>query len=157
MKIRLLAVGKSASSLASAMENDYSQRIQRFYPLDIVEVGEYRRRKRRGEKSVALKQEGERLLKQFRSGALIVALDRQGRSFSSEGFASQMMQWQEQGRMELCFVIGGPDGLSASVLQKSAFKLSFGAMTYPHMLFRVMLLEQIYRAVTLNRGLPYHR
>ena len=90
-------------------------------------------------------------------GALRVALDEHGRQLDSLGFARQLGRWREAGAIELGFLIGGPDGLAASVLEQAAAVIALGAMTWPHRLVRVMLAEQLYRAETILAGHPYHR
>ena len=91
------------------------------------------------------------------AGALLVALDGRGQALSSEGLAEKLAAWRRRGPKALCFVVGGADGLDDGVLAKAHFTLSLGPMTWPHMLVRVMLAEQIYRATTILAGHPYHR
>lgn len=90
-------------------------------------------------------------------GALRVALDERGTALTSPAFAARLAQWRDQGRGDLAFMIGGADGLDADLRGTAIFTLSFGAMVWPHMLARVMLAEQIYRATTILAGGPYHR
>lgn len=101
--------------------------------------------------------EGELLLGQAGSGALPVALDVSGQSFGSAAFAGWLAAQRDAGCREIVFMIGGADGLAPSVLQQAALRLSLGSMTWPHLLARVMLSEQIYRAVTILANHPYHR
>lgn len=91
------------------------------------------------------------------AGALIATLDERGRVMSSPEFAEQMARWRDGGRQDVAFVIGGADGIDPSLRAKADFSLSFGKMVWPHMLVRVMLAEQIYRAATILGGGPYHR
>jgi 23S rRNA (pseudouridine1915-N3)-methyltransferase len=86
-----------------------------------------------------------------------VALDEAGRQLDSAGLARRIARWQDQGHGTLAFVIGGPDGLASSVLDRAEATLAFGRMTWPHRLVRVMLAEQLYRASTILSGHPYHR
>lgn len=90
-------------------------------------------------------------------GATIVALDEHGKNLASPEFASRIGSWRDSGQANLAFVIGGPDGHGAAVTDAAALKLAFGGMTWPHQLVRVMLAEQLYRAVTILSGHPYHR
>lgn len=101
--------------------------------------------------------EAERLLSAIPDGAAIVVLDEGGKTLTSRALASKLDDWQSTGYSQLAFVIGGADGLDQSVLDKAQLKLAFGALTWPHMLVRVMLAEQIYRAWSINAGHPYHR
>ena len=91
------------------------------------------------------------------AGALIATLDERGRVLSSPEFAEQLAAWRDGGRQDVAFVIGGADGIDPSLRAKAGFSLSFGRMVWPHMLVRVMLAEQLYRAATILGGGPYHR
>ena len=91
------------------------------------------------------------------TGALIATLDERGRVLSSPEFAEQLAKWRDGGRQDVAFVIGGADGIDPGLRAKAEFSLSFGRMVWPHMLVRVMLAEQIYRAATILGGGPYHR
>lgn len=102
------------------------------------------------------RREAESLLAQIPARALVVALDLGGEMPDSEGLAGKLGRWRESGRA-LCFVIGGAEGLDASVLARADATLSLGRLTWPHMLVRVMLAEQLYRAQSILDGHPYHR
>lgn len=91
------------------------------------------------------------------AGALIATLDERGRVLSSPEFAEMLAGWRDGGRQDVAFVIGGADGIDPSLRAKAGFSLSFGRMVWPHMLVRVMLAEQLYRAATILGGGPYHR
>ncbi|HET7716249.1 MAG TPA: 23S rRNA (pseudouridine(1915)-N(3))-methyltransferase RlmH [Bauldia sp.] len=91
------------------------------------------------------------------AGAAIIALDERGKSVDSRGFAERIAAWRDAGRKDIAIAIGGADGLSASVLDRADLRLAFGAMTWPHQLVRIMLMEQLYRAVSILSGHPYHR
>ncbi len=93
----------------------------------------------------------------FPAGAFLVALDEKGKAMDSKAFADFVAGRRDAGTHNLVFAIGGPDGHGDSLLDKAALRLAFGAMTWPHQLVRVMLAEQIYRAVTILSGHPYHR
>jgi 23S rRNA (pseudouridine1915-N3)-methyltransferase len=101
--------------------------------------------------------EGEALLAAMPQGSRIVALDERGRSETSEAFASRLGRWRDDGVRTVGFLIGGADGLDEAVRKKADLVMSFGAPTWPHMLVRAMLAEQIYRAQTILAGHPYHR
>ena len=90
-------------------------------------------------------------------GAVVVALDERGDAIPSTVFADRLAQWRDQGHRDLAFLIGGADGLEHGLRAEADFTLSFGAMVWPHMLVRVMLAEQLYRAATILAGSPYHR
>jgi 23S rRNA (pseudouridine1915-N3)-methyltransferase len=90
-------------------------------------------------------------------GAVLVLLDGKGENLSSRDFAATLARWRDDGRADAVLLIGGPDGLAASLRDKATLRMAFGALTWPHQLARIMLLEQIYRAMTLLSGHPYHR
>ncbi len=90
-------------------------------------------------------------------GAVICALDERGKLMSSPEFATQLGRWRDDGRSDLAFVIGGADGIAPSMRAQADARLSFGKMVWPHMLARVMLTEQLYRAASILAGSPYHR
>lgn len=102
------------------------------------------------------RQEGEAMLAAVAGNGLI-ALDEGGRTMTSRAFADVIATYRDRGEGNLAFLIGGADGLSPAVLEKATRRLAFGAMTWPHQLVRVMLAEQLYRAVTILAGHPYHR
>ncbi|MBF0628950.1 MAG: 23S rRNA (pseudouridine(1915)-N(3))-methyltransferase RlmH [Magnetococcales bacterium] len=156
MRITLLAVGRVMPSAIRELVEEYRERLNHFVPARLESVAEEKRDK--GITSaLALEREAQRLRSRIPPGALVVALDGAGRMLSSVEFSRQMDHWLQASHSEAFFLIGGPDGLDPSIKAASAFTLSLGSMTYPHMLARVMLLEQLYRAMTLLRGVPYHR
>ncbi len=104
-----------------------------------------------------MKKEGELLLSAVPAGAVVVVLDERGKMLSSPEFARKMGRWQDDGAPAVAFLIGGADGHSPEVREKADLLLAFGTMTWPHMLARAMLAEQIYRAKTILDGHPYHR
>jgi 23S rRNA (pseudouridine1915-N3)-methyltransferase len=149
--ITVIAVGKLKSGPLKELCDDYRRRIP--LALQVREVEERRRiagdeRKQR---------EGELILSELPKGALAIALDERGRTYDSAGLARQLAAWRAQSGDNLAFIIGGADGLAPTVLEKAAVRLALGAMTWPHMLARVMLLEQLYRAHTILTCHPYHR
>lgn len=118
-------------------------------PVSVIEVDD-RKAKGRGPQSA-------RLLERIPSGAIAVALDERGRQISSPDLARRMSDWRDEGRPEIVFLIGGADGHDESLRQRADLSLSLGRMVWPHMLARVMLAEQIYRAISILTGGPYHR
>ena len=101
--------------------------------------------------------EAELLSAAIPKGAVLVTLDERGQLISSPKFAQKIANWRDQGTRELVFVIGGADGIDPDLRDRADFSLSLGQMVWPHMLARVMLAEQIYRATTILAGSPYHR
>jgi 23S rRNA (pseudouridine1915-N3)-methyltransferase len=156
MRIAICAVGRGRPGPLRELYEDYAGRIaamRMFGRVDLFEVEE-----RRTASAVELKQrEGALLRDAIPEQATIVALDSRGQPLASEAFAAKLARWRESGADDLAFVIGGADGLDAALLGDADLVLSLGAMTWPHMLARVMLAEQIYRAATILQGHPYHR
>jgi 23S rRNA (pseudouridine1915-N3)-methyltransferase len=150
MRFVILAVGRQKPGPLKELEQHYTSRIT--LALTIREVEERRKLPPAEMKA----REAELLLDAVPKAATIVALDSRGESLSSTGFAKRIAQWREAGS-DLAFIVGGAEGLADTVLQKARFTLSLGDMTWPHLLARSMLLEQIYRAQQILAGHPYHR
>ena len=110
-----------------------------------------------GFSSFGLMETDERKLAAAVVSPFVVALDERGKSFTSEGFARDLAKWRDAGESRLVFAIGGSDGLPADVKRQARLTMAFGTQTWPHLLVRTMLAEQLYRAVTILGGHPYHR
>lgn len=155
MKIRIAAVGKLRRGPEAELIDDYVLRFNRtgralgLGPLEIVEVED-----RKGGKQHV---EAELLARAIPDGAFVIALDERGEILASPKFALKTKTWQEIGHRNAVFLIGGADGLSDEIRTRADFLLSLGKMVWPHMLARVMLTEQLYRATTILSGGPYHR
>ena len=152
MKINIVCVGKIKEKFFTDAILEYQKRLSRFCMFNIIEVDEASNITNIEKKSEI---EGERLLAKCKG--VIVSLDGAGKLLSSAEIADFIKQKEISGISEISFVIGGSNGLSKEVLNKSALVLSFGKITFPHQLFRVVLSEQIYRAFTIIAGLPYHK
>jgi len=154
LRIAVIAVGKARPGALRALAEDYAKRLSQAaaWRLALVEI------EAPAKLPVAdrLRREGELLAARVPAGAVLVALDGRGKALSSEDFAARLGAWRDQGR-DLAFVIGGADGLARALVERADLALSLGAMTWPHMLARAMLLEQLYRAATILAGHPYHR
>jgi 23S rRNA (pseudouridine1915-N3)-methyltransferase len=149
VKILVVAVGRARSGPERALWEEFSGRLA--WPIRLVEVDS----KRAGP---GLKdREAELLLKAVPDDAVLVALDEHGKTLSSSDFAKRLAGWQDQGTGTLAFAIGGADGLADSVRARAGFTLSLGPMTWPHLLVRGLLAEQLYRADRILAGHPYHR
>jgi 23S rRNA (pseudouridine1915-N3)-methyltransferase len=151
MRLLILAVGRLKSGPLAELQQQYAERLT--WPLEIREVEERRTLSAPERKT----REGELLLAALPADALLVALDERGKQLASRDFAQQLARWRESGTKTLAFAVGGADGLAAPVLQRAALTLSLGAMTWPHLLARGLLLEQLYRAQQILAGHPYHR
>lgn len=148
MKIRIIAVGRQKSSPTQELCDEYLKRMK--WPVSIKEID--------APKGSTSAQEMPLIQKQLPDPAFIVALDERGETLSSPAFAEKLGKWQNQAPAnEITFLIGGADGFDDGIRKKSNLLMSFGKQTWPHMLVRVMLLEQIYRAQQILAGHPYHR
>jgi 23S rRNA (pseudouridine1915-N3)-methyltransferase len=155
MKITIACVGKAGRAkhdAAQSLLEGYRERLP--WPVAIKEVED---RKQGGTVAERKAREAALLLATIPKGAIIIALDERGKSLSSRHFADLLAQWRDHGEQDIAFLIGGADGLDAGVIAKARLSLSLSAMTWPHLLARVMLLEQLYRAWSLQTGHPYHR
>lgn len=150
MKLVILAVGRGRAAPEQALAADWLARIPQGGDLVEIEsrlpAGDARR-----------EDEGARLLRHCPPGAPLVACDPGGRDTSSEALATMLGRWRDSGIGSACFAIGGADGHSGTLLERAEARIAFGSATWPHMLFRAMLAEQLYRATMILAGHPYHR
>jgi 23S rRNA (pseudouridine1915-N3)-methyltransferase len=150
----IVAVG-SLRGWAADGADDYLKRLRRFFPVEVVEVPEEDLNRRSPEEVLAA--EARNIFKRIPSGAYVVALDRErGEPVSSEKLARRLNSLGLSGRSHVAFILGGPLGLSPEVLKRADALVSFGPVTLPHALARVVLLEQLYRAAKIHRGEKYH-
>ena len=155
MRVHICAVGRLRSGPERDLLDDYLARFDRtgralgLGPAAITEVED--------RKGGGMGAEAELLDRAIPKGALTVALDERGKLLSSPDFADLLGRWRDEGRGDAAFVIGGADGIEPALRDRADFKLSFGKMVWPHMLARVMLAEQLYRAASILAGAPYHR
>lgn len=147
----IAAVGRLRAGPLSALIDSYAKRST--WPLTFREV-EVRKRLSGPALCAA---EGDMLLSAVPAGATLVALDETGRDLSSAEFAERLAGWRDGGVGDLAFLIGGADGLAPALRKRADLTLAFGRATWPHMMVRVLLAEQIYRAQTILAGHPYHR
>ena len=151
MRLLLAAVGRAKAGPEKALYDHYRSRLS--WPLTLKEVEE----KRPLSGPERMVREGELLLAQVPVGSLIVVLDERGKTLDSEAFAARIAAWRDVGHADLAFLIGGADGHGAAVVERADLMLSLGSMTWPHMLVRGMLAEQLYRAECILANHPYHR
>lgn len=155
MRVHIVAVGRLRAGPERDLIDDYVTRFDRtgralgLGPLTIHEVED--------KKGGGMPAEAALLSRTVPDGAVIVALDERGKLQTSPQFADQIRGWRDQGRGDVAFVIGGADGIDPSLRGQADAALSFGKMVWPHMLARVMLTEQLYRAASILAGSPYHR
>lgn len=155
MKARLIAVGERAPAWVAEGFSEYQKRLSHWLPLDLVEVAPGMRGKGR-DADRATHDEGQRVLAALPKNAHVVALDGRGKAHSSEQLAQRLEHWRQQGR-DLAFLIGGPEGHAPEVISSANENWSLGPLTLPHMLVRLVLAEQLYRACSLLANHPYHR
>ncbi len=153
--MHLCAVGRLRTGPERDLIADYTQRFDRtgralgLGPLTEHEVED--------KKNAGMGAEAELLARAVPAGAVLVTLDERGKLLTSPEFAAQLGRWRDGGRQDVAFVIGGADGIDPTLRSKADFSISFGQMVWPHMLVRVMLAEQLYRAANILSGGPYHR
>jgi 23S rRNA (pseudouridine1915-N3)-methyltransferase len=159
MRIAILAAGLARGTPQNALVDEYLTRArtigrrQGIVSLAVEEVAVSRLREARAR----IAEESERLGGRIPPGAHVIALDARGKGMTSEAFAEMLAAMRDAGARDLVFLIGGPDGLDPGSGVKVGRRLAFGAQTWPHLLVRAMLAEQIYRALTILCGHPYHR
>lgn len=155
MRITICAVGRLRSGPEADLVSDYLERFNRsgrvlgLGPAKVIEVED--------RKGGGMAAEGVLLRRAVPKGALLCCLDERGVPEPSPRFAARLGRWRDEGRGDVALMIGGADGLDAELRAAADHKLSFGAMVWPHMLVRVMIAEQLYRAASILAGSPYHR
>lgn len=159
MRITIISVGKLKEKYWKDAIEEYKKRLSKYCKLEIIELPDEKipENSSLAEEEQILKKEGQRIIKAIKQDALVIALAIDGKMFSSEQFAAQIEKDTTQGLSHLIFIIGGSLGLSKEVRNKSDRLLSFSAMTFPHQMMRVILLEQIYRAIRIIKKEPYHK
>jgi 23S rRNA (pseudouridine1915-N3)-methyltransferase len=159
MRLMIAAVGRLKAGPERELAERFRDRAARIgsalgiRDIEIIDIRESRAR----ETERRLVEEAVAVATLIPDGAVTVLLDAKGENLASEAFAAQLRAWRDGGRPSLCFVIGGADGAGAALRQRADLVLAFGAATWPHQLVRIMLMEQIYRALTMLSGHPYHR
>ncbi|MCC7346869.1 MAG: 23S rRNA (pseudouridine(1915)-N(3))-methyltransferase RlmH [Variibacter sp.] len=159
MRITIVAVGRLKQGPERQLAERYLERAAKggrtigFRAVEIVEVDDSRARdaeRRMLEESIAI-------ANVIPPGASVVLLDERGDALDSPTFAQTLGRWRDEGRAHCVFVVGGPDGLAPGLRDKATLRLALGALTWPHQLVRILLMEQLYRATTILSGHPYHR
>lgn len=155
MRLHISAVGKLRAGPERDLVDDYIERCNRTgRALGLGPVTEHQVEDRKGG---GMDGEAKLLTRTIPEGAVNVAMDERGKVLSSPDLARQICEWRDAGQNDVVFLIGGADGLAPSLRSKAQFSISFGKMVWPHMLVRVMLAEQLYRATSIISGSPYHR
>ncbi|MCE5234609.1 MAG: 23S rRNA (pseudouridine(1915)-N(3))-methyltransferase RlmH [Clostridiaceae bacterium] len=159
MNIRILCVGRLKERFYEEAVSEFLKRLSRYASVELIEVADEKAPERLSDaqRAQVTLEEGRRLLAKVEKNDFAVALDLKGKELSSPALASSMQAWMNEGKASFVFLAGGSLGLSAEVLSRADYLLSFGKMTFSHQVFRVMLLEQLYRAFKIMHNEPYHK
>lgn len=159
MNIKIIGVGKVKEKYFRAGIAEYAKRLGRFCKFKVVEVKDEQAPESlsQAEMDEVMAKEGQRILSKISDREYVYALAIKGKERSSEEFAHEIQQLATYGHSDITFVIGGSLGLSPEVLKRADTQLSFGRLTMPHQLMRLVLAEQVYRSFTIINGLPYHK
>lgn len=159
MKIKIVTVGKLKEKYLKDGIAEYSKRLSRFANLEMIELADEKTPDRASdsENQKILELEGTRILSKIGDRDFVIVLAIEGKTLSSEEFSKQLEQAPINGFSTLTFIIGGSLGLSPQVKKRANLSISFGRLTLPHQLMRLVLVEQIYRSFTIQQGSPYHK
>lgn len=155
MKIDLLVIGKTDAEYIRTGIAEYEKRLTRYIPYEMKIIPDIKNSKNMTE-SMQKEKEAEALLGQLQASDYVVLLDEQGKEYSSVGFSEYLAQKMQYITKRLVFIIGGPYGFAESVYQRANDKISLSRMTFSHQMVRLIFAEQIYRAMTILKGEPYH-
>lgn len=155
MKVRIIAVGTKMPTWVEQGYAEYAKRMPRDCVVELVELPLAQRGKNT-DIARAMEKEGEEMLAAIGKGEQVIALDVKGKSWSTEQLAEQMANWRMSGS-NYCLLIGGPDGLAPQCLAKAQIHWSLSALTLPHPLVRILVIEQLYRACSILQNHPYHK
>ncbi|ABV11147.1 Ribosomal RNA large subunit methyltransferase H [Streptococcus gordonii] len=159
MKIKLVTVGKLKEKYLKEGIAEYSKRLSRFTKVEIIELADEKTPDKASplENQQILSKEGERILSKVLDREFVIVLAIEGQQFPSEKFSKVIEDASVRGFSDITFIIGGSLGLSAKVKERANLLMSFGQLTLPHQLMRLVLMEQIYRAFMIQQGSPYHK
>lgn len=155
MKIELIFLGKTKDKFITEAIDEYTKRLSHYTAVSIKIVKN--KIKQQPNDELVKEREGELLLNNVAAGSFIVALDAHGKQYSSEELSGLIDKWEQQGIRLISFLIGGPVGLSETVIKKADMILSLSRLTFTHDMVRMLLLEQLYRGYTIKRGEKYHK
>jgi 23S rRNA (pseudouridine1915-N3)-methyltransferase len=154
MKITLLVVGKTTDQRLQTLIDDYQQRLKHYIPFEIVVIPDLRNAKALTQAQIK-EQEGLEILRRITPAMEVILLDEHGREYRSIEYAQWIQKKMSAGR-DVTFIVGGPYGFSTAVYERADGKISLSKMTFSHQMIRLFFTEQIYRAMTILRGEPYH-
>ena len=154
MKHEIVFIGKTKDSFIQNGIVEYSSRLKHYTNIQITILKD----KSSGRSArVAIENQGQQMLSAVPQGAVIVALDSRGQQFTSESFSKKIVNWELSSVKQVTYLIGGPDGISETILKSAGLVLSFSKMTFTHDMVRMILVEQLYRAYTIKNGEKYHK
>ncbi|HBN63313.1 MULTISPECIES: 23S rRNA (pseudouridine(1915)-N(3))-methyltransferase RlmH [Duncaniella] len=155
MKIVIIAVGKTSTGYVACGVEEFLKRANRYVPTELIVIPDVKSSKALSE-DAQKQQEGRSIIAALQPGDIVTLLDERGKELTSREFSSMIERRMVQGIKRLVFVIGGPYGFSNEVYERADSKLSLSRMTFTHEMVRLFFMEQIYRAMTIMRGEPYH-
>ncbi len=157
MKIVVMAAGKVKKEYLVNALSDFEKRLRKYVNITLIDIKDEKIDTDNKQLERILQTEAERFLRQIEPDDFVVCLDRKGKSYDSHEFAEFINNKMNEGLSRLVFVIGGANGIGESLLKRANLSLSFSKLTFPHELFKIMLMEQIYRCFKIIKNEPYHR
>ncbi len=155
MKVKLIVVGKTKKSFLTEGEKEYQKRLTRYLNLELIEIPDVKNAKKRSEEEIK-REESKAILSKLSSTDFVSLLDEKGKEFTSVKFAKHLERQFIHGGHTLVFVIGGPYGFHKDVYDRSNEKIALSQLTFSHQMVRLFFVEQLYRAMTILKGEPYH-
>ena len=159
MKLTVITVGKLKEKYWIDAVKEYKKRISKYAKIELIEVADEKEPNNASEKDIELikDKEGERILSKIKDSQHVVTLEIEGKEYTSESLAKQYQTWMNTGKSDVVFVIGGSNGIGREMKKRSNQEISFGSLTYPHQMMKVMILEQLFRVNKILRNEAYHK
>lgn|SRR5699024_3204145 len=159
MKLTVITVGKLKEKYWVDAVKEYKKRISKYAKIELIEVADEKEPNNASEKDIEMikDKEGERILSKIKDSQHVVTLEIEGKEYTSESLAKQYQTWMNTGKSDVVFVIGGSNGIGREVKKRSNQEISFGSLTYPHQMMKVMILEQLFRVNKILRNEAYHK
>ena len=159
MKLTVITVGKLKEKYWVDAVKEYKKRISKYAKIELIEVADEKEPNNASEKDIEVikDKEGERILSKIKDSQHVVTLEIEGKEYTSESLAKQYQTWMNTGKSDVVFVIGGSNGIGREVKKRSNQEISFGSLTYPHQMMKVMILEQLFRVNKILRNENYHK
>ncbi|CAD2071661.1 23S rRNA (pseudouridine(1915)-N(3))-methyltransferase RlmH [Jeotgalicoccus meleagridis] len=159
MKLTVITVGKLKEKYWIDAVKEYKKRISKYAKIELIEVADEKEPNNASEKDIEMikDKEGERILSKIKDSQHVVTLEIEGKEYTSESLAKQYQTWMNTGKSDVVFVIGGSNGIGREMKKRSNQEISFGSLTYPHQMMKVMILEQLFRVNKILRNEAYHR